>query len=48
MNKSLIKEKPHHCCVCTSTKNLVPYMGTKWRCTICINEGRYPSKKGNK
>lgn len=38
------KEKPNHCCVCTSKVKLEPYMRTKWRCYICVKEGRHPAK----
>ena len=41
----MTKEKPKHCVVCTSSKDLVPYMGNKYRCTICDKEGRHPGAK---
>ena len=41
----MTREKPKHCVVCTSTKDLVPYMGTKYRCAVCEKESRYPGNK---
>ena len=38
-----MSNKPKHCCVCTSSRDLVPYMGTRFRCKICEQEGRQPS-----
>lgn len=43
--ETLIKEKPKHCCVCTSTKDIQPYMGNRFRCKLCEKEGRYSSNK---
>lgn len=42
---TLIKEKPKHCCICTTTKDLSPYLGDKWRCSICEKEGRHITAK---
>ena len=39
--KKAKKEKPNYCCICTTTKDLDPYLGTKWRCAICKKEGRH-------
>jgi len=39
--------KQLHCCVCTSTKDLKPFMGYKWRCRLCEKEERTPGNKGN-
>ena len=42
------KEKSKNCCICTTTKDLSPYLGTKWRCALCEKEGRHQtSTKGS-